>query len=154
MVSHLSQRLGRHRMLPRRAPRPDGSSHPLHQAFPPAFQPERANVPNAMAQLPTHRPASWALGYSSSLHGRGQALSARTEVLRVQPPRAEISPFDLLVRRCCYVVPPTQLRLVTCDDADNMCSRAAVPTTLANQLAIVQRYDRNRFGWPCLVLCL
>jgi hypothetical protein len=34
------------------------------------------------------------VGYSSSLHGRGQALSARTGLLRVQPLRAQ---FDLLV---------------------------------------------------------
>jgi hypothetical protein len=36
------------------------------------------------------------VGYSSSLHGRGQALSARTGVL-CNHSRAEISPFDLLV---------------------------------------------------------
>jgi hypothetical protein len=87
------------------------------------------NVPNAMAQpLAMHcQSASCVLelwvGYSSSLHGRGQALSARTGVLRVQPPRAEISPFDLLVGDaavCMSAADPASTRHI--DDADNMCS--------------------------------
>jgi hypothetical protein len=33
------------------------------------------------------------------------------------------------------------------------CAAGQFPLHWPIQLAIVQRYDRNRFGWPCLVLC-
>jgi hypothetical protein len=89
------------------------------------------------------RPASWSFcGYSQACTDAARR-SARIGVARATT-TAEISPFDLLVRASACRRRPTQLRLVTGDDADNMCSPAAVPTTPANSI-FVQRYDRNRF---------
>jgi hypothetical protein len=78
------------------------------------------------------RPELW-VGYSSSLHGRGQALSGRG-CCACNHSRAEISPFDLLVGDAVCMSAGRPSFDSSHDDADNMCSRAAVPTTLANSI--------------------
>jgi hypothetical protein len=60
-------------------------------------------------------------------HGRGQALSARTGV--AQPPRAEISPFDLLVGDAAVCMSAGRPSFDSSPMTQTTCSPAAVPTT-------------------------